>query len=62
SERVYESGFQDSHWVCGYGIHRLFCETNLHPHQQHHCRIVINKDSQVHNGGYTGCTEARPQG
>ncbi|CAI5469026.1 unnamed protein product [Closterium sp. Yama58-4] len=41
SERIHESCFQDSHWVRGHGIHRLFCETNLHPHQQHYCRIVI---------------------
>ncbi|CAI5459190.1 unnamed protein product [Closterium sp. Yama58-4] len=44
SERVYEGGFQDSYWVRGYGIHRFFCETYFHPHQQHHCRIVINQD------------------
>ncbi|CAI5536536.1 unnamed protein product [Closterium sp. Naga37s-1] len=41
SERIHESCIQDSHWVRGHGIHRLFCETNLHPHQQHYCRIVI---------------------
>ncbi|CAI5512529.1 unnamed protein product [Closterium sp. Naga37s-1] len=41
SERIHESCIQDSHWVRGHGIHRLLCETNFHPHQQHYRRIVI---------------------
>ena len=38
--RIPKDRYCNRHWICHHGIHRIFCQTHPHSHQQHHCRIV----------------------
>ena len=35
--RVSEDCHRYGHWLCHHGLHRIFCEADSHPNQQHHC-------------------------
>lgn len=63
SFRIPEDCYGHCYWLCHHGFHWIFRQAHPHPHQQHHCWIivgsVINQSERIPKVWYIVCNGSK---